>query len=48
MSELYKKVEAEFAARKDALCENTSPAECNCSACPARQMCEWLCSHSEV
>lgn len=38
----YLRVEAEFAARKDSLCEHVSPAKCNCAECPARKMCEWL------
>lgn len=42
----YRKVEAEFSARADALCETVSPATCNCAECPARAMCEWLCENN--
>lgn len=38
----YIRVEAEFAARTDALCQSTRPAECDCAVCPAREMCAWL------
>ena len=38
--------EAEFAARTDALCEHTSPMECDCSKCPCKDLCEWL--HKET
>ena len=39
----YMKIQVAFEARTDALCENASPAECDCATCPAREMCEWLC-----
>lgn len=42
MSDEYRRVEAAFMARTDALCENTRPALCNCSECPAADMCRWL------
>ena len=41
----YMKIQAEFEDRHDALCESTSPAECDCAACPAREMCEYLCQN---
>lgn len=34
--------EAEFMARTDALCENQSPSECDCSKCPCKDLCDWL------
>ena len=34
--------EAEFARRHDSLCENISPALCDCSKCPTRDLCKWL------
>lgn len=42
----YRKIEAEFMARTDALCENTSPSLCDCSACPCHELCEWLDKHN--
>lgn len=44
----YMKIQAEFEARHDALCENTSPFECDCSECPAKEMCDWLCENNPV
>ena len=41
----YHEKEAEFAARTDALCEHTAPALCDCSKCPARDLCAWLCEN---
>ena len=38
--------EAEFAARTDALCEDKSPMECDCSKCPCKDLCDWL--HKET
>lgn len=40
--EEYKRREAEFIARTDALCEDIEPAKCDCSKCPCRELCEWL------
>ena len=40
--EEYKKREAEFVARTDALCEDRSPAECDCDECPCKELCDWL------
>ena len=42
MYEDYRAVELEFSRRTDALCELEVPAKCDCSRCPARDMCEWL------
>ncbi len=44
MSE-YQMMERKFLATTDALCENVSPAKCNCSMCPERELCEWLCAN---
>ena len=38
----YREKEAAFAAAPGALCENVSPAECDCSKCPLREMCAWF------
>lgn len=38
----YKRREAEFIARTDALCEDTPPAQCDCSKCPCKELCDWL------
>lgn len=40
----YRALEDAFLARHDALCEDKSPAECNCKACPCKGMCDALCS----
>lgn len=44
--EEYRLVEEKFASRSDALCENVSPALCDCAKCPAKGMCDWLCQNS--
>ena len=44
--EEYKIKEAEFASRTDALCEDRSPSECDCSKCPCKDLCDWL--HKET
>lgn len=31
-----------FEARTDALCENVPPHKCDCTRCPARDLCAWL------
>lgn len=38
-----REIEKEFLGRTDALCENKPPRECNCSACPCKQLCDALC-----
>lgn len=43
----YHRKEEEFLARTDALCEMKSPALCNCSKCPCRELCEWLCENAK-
>ena len=40
----YMELEELFANTPGALCENVSPALCDCSKCPLRVMCETLCS----
>lgn len=42
----YKRVEDEFIARTDALCEDVLPELCDCGACPCHDLCEWLCTHN--
>lgn len=42
----YMAVEKEFLSRKDALCENTRPDQCNCGECPCYALCNWLCTHT--
>lgn len=42
--EEYKRREAEFMDRKDALCQFRHPDECNCNECPCKEMCNWLCN----
>lgn len=39
-----REIEKEFLDRTDALCENKPPRECNCSACPCKQLCDALCA----
>lgn len=41
----YARVEAEFTARTDCLCESIPPVRCDCAVCPAKAQCEWLCAH---
>lgn len=43
MNEEYRQKEQEFERQTDSLCENISPALCDCSACPTRELCSWLC-----
>jgi hypothetical protein len=43
--EEYRKVEAEFEARTDCLCECIPPVSCDCSKCPAQKQCKWLCAN---
>lgn len=38
----YRERENEFMQRTDALCENKPAYECDCSACPCRELCEYL------
>lgn len=38
----YGEKEIEFASRTDALCETTLPKLCDCSKCPAMELCKWL------
>lgn len=40
--EEYLAKEAEFMARTDALCEDTTVPECDCCKCPCREECNWL------
>lgn len=42
MIEEYRKKEQEFMDRHDSLCEDVSPSQCDCSACPTRELCKWL------
>ena len=41
MNEEYCKKEQEF-MMTEALCDNVPPAQCDCSKCPAQQLCNWL------
>ena len=41
-AEDYMKLEAEFMSRTDALCENMSPFDCDCSQCPCKDLCNLL------
>ena len=40
--EEYKILEAEFASRTDALCEDQAPSMCDCSKCPCKDLCDRL------
>lgn len=40
--EEYLRKEKEFADRKDSLCENLPPEQCDCSKCPTKDLCKWL------
>lgn len=42
MTEEYREKEQEFMDRHDSLCEDVSPSQCDCSACPTRELCKWL------
>lgn len=42
--EEYRALENVFLARRDALCENKSPLECDCPACPCKKLCDTLCA----
>jgi hypothetical protein len=44
----YAEKETEFMARTDALCEDAPPATCDCSVCPCKGLCDWLCSHEAI
>lgn len=41
----YRALEDAFLARHDALCEDKSPLECDCPACPCKGMCDALCAY---
>ena len=45
MTEEYREKELEFAQRDGSLCEGISPDLCDCSRCPTRELCNWLCEH---
>lgn len=46
--EEYERREDEFAAAEGALCEYADPRQCDCSHCPLKQQCDWLCEHEEA
>lgn len=41
----YRALEDAFLERHDALCEEKSPLECDCPACPCKGMCDTLCAY---
>lgn len=45
MTEEYRRKEQEFMGRHDSLCEDVSPFECDCSKCPTKELCDWLCDN---
>ena len=45
MTEEYKQKELEFMSRTDSLCEDTPIHLCDCSKCPTRDLCKWLCDN---
>ena len=47
-SEEYLRKEQEFMDRRDALCEYVPPTLCDCSACPAMDLCKWLDDNNQL
>lgn len=45
MKEEYQRREREFMECHDSLCETIVPEHCDCSACPTRELCNWLCEN---
>ena len=45
MNDEYRQKELEFLQRQDSLCEDIRIDLCDCSQCPTRDLCNWLCEH---
>lgn len=45
ITEEYRRKEQEFMDCHDSLCEDVSPDLCDCSMCPTRTLCKWLCDN---
>lgn len=41
----FKKIEENFMNDSSSLCWDRNPAECDCSACPTKETCKFLCDH---
>lgn len=40
----YREIELVFIDDNRSLCENKSSNECDCTICPTKEICDWLCS----
>lgn len=45
MTEEYRQKEQEFMGIP-ALCDNVVPQLCDCTKCPAKGLCDWLCANA--
>lgn len=45
ITEEYRQKEQEFMATP-ALCDHVDPRVCDCSKCPAKDLCDWLCANA--